>query len=210
MVRNLEFSKTCQSNLFNYVLPPQVKGVVFDIGNTLIPFDENKVIKTILPHTEENKFNNIFETIFRSGPHYSFLAGFIQPNEYFKEIRDEIGLKLPEKQFFKIYKQVFGEPNGKLIRFLKKSKNAGLRIGILSNLDIVLYLDLLKKYEWLKKVDYPAVSWRMKAIKPDHRFFDEIEIFLELEPNEIFYIDDCRANIEAAQIREWLAAQYIP
>lgn len=189
-------------------LPPNIKGIVFDIGNVLIPYDEKRVVLSLLADSKIKDDEKIRLAVFRSVASYLFQIDFLKPAEFYEKIRDALGLNLSETDFFQQYSKTFLEPNSKMVNFLQAAKTAGLKVSLLSNLDKFLYHYLLTKYSWLNQVDYLAISWQWRLLKPDLRLLEAVEKKLSLQSHQIFYLDDFAKNIAVAQARGWQVQQY--
>jgi transcriptional regulator with XRE-family HTH domain len=77
-------------------------------------------------------------------------------------------------------------------------------IGLLSNI-MPGFIDEMLKRNLLPKADYKAIidSSTAGAIKPEDRIYEAAEAAADCLPSEILLIDDARANLMAAEKRDW-------
>jgi transcriptional regulator with XRE-family HTH domain len=77
-------------------------------------------------------------------------------------------------------------------------------IGLLSNI-MPGFIDEMLKRNLLPKADYKAIidSSTAGAIKPEDRIYEAAEAAADCLPAEILLIDDARANLMAAEKRDW-------
>ena len=186
-----------------FYLPPEIKGVVFDIGNVLVPYNEDNVIDMLRSYTLNISYDALFNLLFRSFVHLAFFMGYITPAKFYESIRIKSDLRLTEREFFFIYNKVFQEPNQDIVRFLLECKKADYKIGVLSNIDKNNFHFLYKKYNWFKSVDKFSTSFGVQYLKPDYRPFCMMEKKLGIKGEEIFYLDDNRSNLDTAEKRRW-------
>ncbi len=104
------------------------------------------------------------------------------------------------------YMRRFTRPNTALIGLAEKlSKN--YRLAILSNIAAGEYRVCAEKFD--KDIfDRRFLSYRIKLRKPDPRIFDYAVRELNVDPNQIIFIDDLEENILTARKSGLNAVQY--
>lgn len=83
-------------------------------------------------------------------------------------------------------------------RLIGDLKTAGYRLYVLSNMSCE-FIDFLRRFPVYRNFDGEVVSCEEHTVKPEPRIY---EILLErygLQPDETLFIDDRRANIQAAE-----------
>ena len=176
----------------------QIKVIVFDLGRVLIDFDHQIAAKKIAALTRKDP-QQIFDLFFDSRLIQSFERGKISPDDFFARVSRLLGLQLSFEQFLSIWNQIFflSEEN-KSVYALGKSLKKNLRLALLSNIN-VLHLDYLK-------LNFPVfdifndifASCEMGFIKPEPEIYRRVISYLEVLPEEIFYVDDRPELIEAS------------
>jgi putative hydrolase of the HAD superfamily len=190
-------------------IPKSVKGVVFDIGNVLIPYDENMVIQKYLQHSQEQDYEKVYRIVFRNlGVQKLFFTNIITESGFYEETKELIGLNLSKKEFLDIYLSVFKEPESEMLDLFRYLQKNNYQIGIMSNIDYFRYNNLIHKYPWIQEVTITVTSCNTNVLKPDKTMFDIIEKKFNLPGKEILLIDDLINNINAAISYGWNALHY--
>lgn len=78
------------------------------------------------------------------------------------------------------------------LSLLKQLKQAGFKIGLLSNSSIFAIDQVKKKTELLDFIDYPLFSFEVGTIKPDPRFYELMLQKAKCKPEEALMIGDKR------------------
>jgi|SRR4030095_11539045 len=86
------------------------------------------------------------------------------------------------------------------ITFIKKCKNHGHQVYVLSNWDAESFELLQKKYPHLFSLfDGIIISGNVNALKPDKKIYQTLITRYELNPEDCWFIDDQQENINAAR-----------
>lgn len=174
-----------------------IKNIIFDIGNVLAQFRWKE-------HIEELGYTGqIAERIAKAtvcGPYWNELdRGVIPENEVIEsflkldpQIKDDIlnFLKDPTK----LIREYDYSKN-----WLETMKKKGYNIYILSNFYKSLFEYELEHCSFFGTEDGMVVSYREKLIKPDPRIYQTLLERYGLKANECIFLDDNRANVEAAR-----------
>ncbi len=179
--------------------PKQIKAVVFDLGRVLIDFDHNIAAKKILRHTEKTQ-EEIYSFFFDSPLTALFEEGKISAADFFKEVKEKLGLRLGYKEFLPIWNDIFifTSTNRRVYNLAKKLKKK-YKVSLLSNINILHFDYLKKKFPVFDAFDNLFLSYQMKAKKPDPLLYRNVIRALAVQPEEIFYTDDRQDLIEASR-----------
>jgi glucose-1-phosphatase len=170
--------------------------IVFDLGNTLIRFDHN-----ISANKIAKRFNvdakKIYDTFFDSGITRPFERGHLTPKEFHTKAAELLGFDLPYEEFVEIWNDIFwaDEEMCTLARQLKKS---GYKLFLLSNISMLHFEHINKKFDIMHIFDELILSYKVGAIKPERKIFDEVVKLAGGNREGIFYIDDREDLIKAA------------
>jgi putative hydrolase of the HAD superfamily len=93
----------------------------------------------------------------------------------------------------------WAETNQAMIDWLRALKDAGLRVGLLSNMPREPWLDYERRHGWLALCDHVTVSWQRGAVKPDPAIYLHSLEGLGLQPAEALFVDDRQDNVDAAE-----------
>lgn len=197
------------------MIPKGTQTIVCDIGNVLITYNEEGVARKIHPYCKNKDIHQIISQVFRSAAYDLFMVGAISKGKYYQLVRRYLSLKsLSEDAFFDLYRTVYRSPNKDLRHLLQTSQESGMKVVLLTNIDVVLLSHLLTKYRWLRKYSIVA-SCEHGSLKPSKEMFDYVEAINGTPLNKrdnsaknILYMDDLRQNILAAKLRGWDVVQY--
>lgn len=178
-----------------------VKTFVFDLGNVLIPFDYSLMI-TKLNHIEPNLGNNYYNW-YKNNYHYhrDFEKGLLSEEEFIKINLKTLNNLIDAETFCKYYSEIFTE-NTKLTSLLPKLKSR-YKLVLLSNTNAIHKKYGWENYQFLTYFDYLVLSYEVKSVKPEKEIYQFAQNVYNNAPNEIFYIDDLKEYIDAAQSLGW-------
>lgn len=165
-----------------------IKNIIFDLGNVIINYNQDKIISNFTDNKDESQF--IKEKIFNS-PEWKLLdLGEITNDEAIKEIQKKSNKKyfnLIDRFLHKWYKV---QPiNKDVVELAKKLKSNNYNIYVLSNLH-------QETYEYFKNIDFFGIcdgiiiSANEKMKKPDEKIFKLLLEKYDLKPEECLFIDD--------------------
>lgn len=173
------------------------KAIIFDIGNVIFDISFDLVFDHIEKLTGKKaadiKANFVFNEVFEC-----FERGHISPEEFLKEFNTQTQLNLSLEEFDAswnaIYLDAF-EGIDDLLIHLKKT----YRVVALSNTNILHTNDWLIRYKnTVKHFEKIFASNEIGARKPDREAFQIVLNYLEMQPQEVIFIDDNFKNIQAA------------
>lgn len=175
-----------------------IKNIIFDIEGVLMEYDLNKYLDYI--GMVEEKRIKVKEIIFTSKEWRKCLNGEIS-NEY---LINKLVERNPE--YSEEIKDVLNYDNIKYmmlkkddsIEYLKKLKNNGYKIYILSNLKEDTYEYIKSITDFIDIADGTIFSCFVNKSKPDQRIYEDLLNKYNLLANESIFIDDKIKNIEAS------------
>lgn len=84
----------------------------------------------------------------------------------------------------------------------------GLRQVITTNNEARRTAYIETELDFKDRIEHIFASGRMGIAKPDIKFFKTVEVSLNVNADEIFFIDDSVENIDAAKTRGWQAMHF--
>jgi len=93
----------------------------------------------------------------------------------------------------------WAETDPAMVAWIAGLKDAGLRVGLLSNMPREHWLAFERRHDWLGLCDHVTVSWERRAVKPEAAIYRHSLEGLGLEPPEAVFVDDRADNVEAAE-----------
>ncbi|MCY6371359.1 HAD family hydrolase [Clostridium ganghwense] len=174
-----------------------IKNVVFDIGNVLIQFKPLEFLKE--RYKEDKLVQELYELIFRSKEWIMLDRGTITE----EEAVDNLCRRSPHNEVY--VKEVMSEwhdmhiPMEGTVEILRKLKQNGYRIYLLSNYHKKAFKVVYDRFEFLKRVDGRIISSDLKLLKPEEEIYKALLETYNLKPEETIFIDDTFVNIEKAR-----------
>jgi len=170
-----------------------IKVIAFDLWNTLATtkdkssfgnsvkkiFDVKKTISEIRDIFEETIQTKFWETEYDANKEFCRNLE-IAPTE--KNVFKMIALREKRKKDVKLFDET--------IPLLKKIKEKGYKIGLVSNTSLADYDKVVNKLKVLKYIDYPVFSFQVGVVKPDSIIYLELQRKAMVYNNEILMVGD--------------------
>ena len=174
-----------------------IKNVIVDIGNVLLEWNEDNIVKNISKDLAEQE--KLKEVIFQSKDWAKLDAGTLTYTEAIQlfERKLPISLKARTKDIMNSWYQymLFYEKTCKLVKVLKEKK---YNLYILSNTHIPVY-EYIKNSEIGDCFDGYIISSIERVLKPNKQIYIRLFEKFQLKPEECYFIDDSELNIESAK-----------
>ena len=174
-----------------------IKNIVFDMGGVILEFN---LKKTVEAEFEPQYHAAIYEHVFGENSVWKTLdAG----NYTFDEVLPGILEKLPEAVHEKVAHMVtdfydYMPPYEETFELIKELKSNGYPIYLLSNAT-PRFFDRYINVPAFKYFDGFFISALYKVLKPDRAIYEAFCKKFSLKPEECFFIDGLKENIEGAK-----------
>lgn len=173
-----------------------IKNIIFDLGNVLIRFKPEEFVNKNIKKEYREKFFNV---IFKVQEWADLDRGVLEYSDAVKIFSE----KIPEcsseiKKLFDNYILDVLEPIEKNIEIMKSLKGK-YKLFVLSNFHYPAFDYIFKNWEFFKYFDGKVVSGHCKLLKPEKEIYELLCSTYSLNPIECVFIDDTKANIEAAE-----------
>jgi glucose-1-phosphatase len=181
--------------------------VVFDLGNVLLPFDYNIILRN-LDKVEEGLGGKFAEFYGKNYDiHRRFERGELSADQFADIILDVLERKVSKEEFFHIYSNMFSVNEG-LVGVLPTLKK-NYKLVLLSNTN-----DIHQRYGWqtngfLKLFDELVLSHKVGAVKPEEKIYRAVEAFTLVPPEQHLYIDDIPEYVTGGKNMGWDAVQFV-
>lgn len=171
-----------------------MKYFVFDLGGVLsVPMVSKKLyeqIKWKVSYEEFlDKFNNSEESI-------KVHKGEISTKEFFEYLKKYMDDNITLEEFKNIYvnnNKFFNDT----IEIIKKLKNLGYKVYLLSNLKEIDYEKFIKHFD-VSIFDELFLSFKLGMLKPNDDIYQHVINKLNTKPENIYFFDDNKENVEGA------------
>lgn len=169
--------------------------IVFDLGNTLIRFDHNIAVNKLKARFSIDP-KKTYQLFFDSPITHLFEKGEITPAEFHRKASELLAIDVGYDEFLEIWNNIFWEDEGscKLARELKKN----YKLVLLSNINQVHFEHVREKFDIISIFDELVLSYKLGAMKPDSRIYDDAVARSGGDRSKIVYIDDREDLIKAS------------
>ncbi|MFH0732742.1 MAG: HAD family phosphatase [Candidatus Omnitrophota bacterium] len=202
----------------------KIKTVFFDVGNVLLFFDrmhtsQSKKIAERCKKTEKEVYDILFglyEVLYhQEGLFWQYLAGKVTFKKFYEQSLKDLGIEnrkdlISYDVFYEHVAKIFWM-NRPMVKIMRQLKEAGYKIGIISNLDkdSLDYIKVAFK-EIFELADSCTFSCEAKANKPDEKIYAKALVEAGAKAQESVFIDDRQENVKRALNLRFKAVQYEP
>ena len=182
-----------------------IKAIFFDLGKVLLDFEKNIIIERFREQsglTDEDIKTAI--SIYRVA---DLERGVMPAREFHQQVNTALNLSMTYEEFTEIWSNIFTEIPEMIELF--QSIRTKYQTYLASNTDPIHFPYVFIKYPWLKLFTGYALSYELKARKPEKEFFQHALAKFRLQPKECVYIDDIQENVVSARSIGISSVQYI-
>ena len=171
-----------------------MKYFVFDLGGVLsVPMVSKKLYEQIEWKVSYDKFLDKFNN---SAESIKVHKGEISTKEFFEYLKRYMNDNITLEEFKNIYvnnNEFFNDT----IETIKKLKNLGYKVYLLSNLKEIDYEKFIKHFD-VSIFDEMFLSFKLDMIKPNDDIYKYVINKLNTKPENIYFFDDNKDNIDGA------------
>jgi len=174
----------------------KIKAFFFDIGGVLVKVDSSKSIQKL---SEKLKVSpeKIQEGMTRELLN-EYERGHMTSNQFYEQLLINYGSdEKMEMETFKAYWLEVLFPCTRSVAFLERVKQE-FPVWLLSNTNDFHYDLLMRDFPFMKMVDGGTYSFMVGSMKPDPLIYEVAIKKSGFRPEEILFIDDLEANVQAA------------
>ncbi len=184
------------------MLDTKINTIIFDFGGVLLGLDKPACLKAF-KDLGCDEIEYYLDNCRQQGFFLDFEEGKISNEEFFIQLKNLIGNKVSQQQIEHAYLQFLTDlPDYKLSLILDLHKK--YKVILLSNINQFIYEHCKKKYfeknghsitDFFDKV---YLSYQLGICKPDEQIYHLMIEDANLIPQNCFYLDDGKANVEVA------------
>lgn len=174
-----------------------IKTVIFDLGNVIVPFDFTlgyAGIERLCGHGAEEVRRRLRSTDLVT----RFESGQVEPREFVRQFASLMEMNTSYEEFCDVWTSVF-LPETLVPDSLMERIHARHRLILLSNTNDIHYSMIERTYPILRHFDDRILSYRVGAMKPSPRIYQEAIASAGCRPEECFFTDDVEAYVEGAR-----------
>jgi putative hydrolase of the HAD superfamily len=180
-----------------------IKLFVFDLGNVILPFEHRQIASKLQVRSTDQvtlSSQRIFDIMFdlENGLVNPYEEGLMSTVEFFSELKRQFRLDMDIDAFKDIWNPIFREDRevNEAIVYLKEK---GYPLFLLSNTNELHFSYIIDKYPIIHSFDEWLLSFEVGAKKPKRRIYEAIFEKMDVQPGEVFYIDDIPQYVEVAK-----------
>lgn len=174
-----------------------IQTLIFDLGNVLLFFDHNKMIKQMAACLSMST-SRTSEIIFNKKRLHSFEKGEITSRHIFELLLSKSNSSCSYEEMVEAASDIF-TPNMPLIAALASFKKQNIRLVLLSN-TVDMHIDFVrKKFNVLDHFDHLILSYEVGCRKPEKAIYLKALEVAQCPKESTLFIDDISENIAAAE-----------
>lgn len=174
-----------------------IRTIIFDIGNVLADFNWRAYLDSFALPEQEDRI--VERTLFLSPLWAEIDRGRLSDDELLAQICKSA----PEQEM--LIRRVYSgagmavSQNTYAPGLLKRLKELGYQIYILSNYGKTFYEERLSNFEFLRYSDGQVISYQEQYIKPEPEIYQILLSRYQICPEEAVFFDDLPKNLETAK-----------
>ena len=176
-----------------------LRAVVFDYGMVLTG-PQDPVAHATLQRITGLPFAR-FEELYWADRH-AYDEGKLTGLEFWQKLLNDGGLERPAgtAEDLNLWDaRMWTTENGEMLAWQLELKRRGFLTAILSNMGDTVHESLKREFAWLERFDVLVWSYQLGIAKPDAAIYLHLLKELGVKPEEALFLDDRKANIEAAR-----------
>jgi putative hydrolase of the HAD superfamily len=178
----------------------KIEFIYFDLGNVLISFDHSRAFQQIAQMTGISP-THAEQILFGSGLQTQYEKGEISTQEFHQFFCKQAQVSISVENLCFAASNIF-EPIEDSIQLLQRLKQAGHRIGLLSNTCDCHWRFILDdaRFKFLhSSFELTVLSFVVGHVKPDPEIYRIAARQANCAPESILFIDDKQENVKSAQ-----------
>ncbi len=169
--------------------------LLFDLGNVLVQFLPERFARTL--RLDSLDVRNTYEGPARDITN-QFERGNYTIDEYFGRLGELFNGRFDVGKLKEAFGSVLTDPVPGMEEIVRKTVQA-VPCAVVSNTNDYHFNDVLPRVPALTYLPKRYLSYQIRAIKPSPEFYQYVIRNEKVSPGEMLFIDDVRANIEAAE-----------
>lgn len=137
--------------------------------------------------------------------------GLLTPEEYWMDFARVAGVTIDAalvEELRRTDTAMWSRINVEMTDWVEQLHEAGLTTALLSNMQHDMAAHARKNFDWLRHFDHQILSCELRLIKPDGAIFRHTIEQIGVRAEEMLFVDDREANVEAARAVGLRAIQF--
>jgi glucose-1-phosphatase len=180
----------------------------FDMGNVLLRFSHERMAEQ-MGQVAGIEAKRAWAILFDEGLEWAYERGELTREQFYGRFCEAAGTKLADIEALDAAGNDIFELNPPMIGLVGRLAGARYRVGVCSNTTASHWAYCTRRFRALDGV-FPvhALSFRLKAMKPQPKFYEEAAKLAGVPAAKIFFTDDRAENVEAALKAGWDAVLF--
>lgn len=176
--------------------PPRF--IYFDLGNVLVYFDHRRAARQMAEVAATSE-QLVWKVVFESELHMEYERGAITTQQFYEAFCDRTATR-PDCDALLLAASDIFELNESIVPLLMELRDGGHRMGILSNTNEAHWKFIADgRFPMIQEFfERYALSYEMRAAKPDLAAYTRAAEIADVAPEEIFFTDDRLDNVAGA------------
>ncbi len=179
----------------------------FDLGKVLVDFSVDRMFGQIA-EVAGISHEKVEEAVFQQGLQQRFETGELSPEAFYEAFCDYTNTR-PDFDALVFAGSAIFELRYEMLPLVAQLRQTGHRLGILSNTCVTHWQYCCRRYRILELFEVHALSYELHAAKPNDTIFRAAAELAQVEPDEIFFVDDTLGHVEGARAFGFDAVQYV-
>lgn len=183
-----------------------LKAFLCDVGGVVVPWHPGRAerqLAALVGRENDMSFLTRAERLFQDEPWTGYGTGQLTTQEFIECLREELWLPgtLPDADIGRAVADVFDPPNQDVLAILHELRNRGIPTVAVTNIEPLRESWLGAKYDLWHQFEASVRSYKVKALKPDHRMYEAAHQMVTLKAGscQVVFADDTLLNVEAAE-----------
>jgi putative hydrolase of the HAD superfamily len=177
----------------------ELQAVIFDYGEVLSGPPDEQAHRNLLAiaGVEEEAFEKAYWA-----HRLDYDADILNAQTYWQTVARDTGVRFTAKQIEQLTEQdaiMWMNLNPAMLAWIPRIKQAGFRLGILSNMGDGVLDYLRPRFSWLSQFDWLTWSCELGVVKPDPAIYLHTVEKLNVSPERALFIDNLQKNIAGAE-----------
>jgi putative hydrolase of the HAD superfamily len=176
-----------------------LQAVIFDYGEVISGPPDAQAHRNLL--TISGVEEELFEKAYWAH-RLDYDADILNGQTYWQTVARDTGVKFTAKQIGQLIEQdaiMWMNLNPAMLAWIPKLKQAGFRLGILSNMPAGVLEYMRPRFPWLTQFDQLTWSCDLGVVKPDPAIYLHTVKKLAVSPDQALFIDNLEKNIAGAE-----------
>jgi len=182
------------------------KFLYFDLGMVLVTFSIERMCRQMAQLCGIAD-EQVRQSLFADGLHERYEVGEVSTAEYFEHFCRTTGTRCDLGALRTAAGDIF-ELNRPMLPVVCQLAAAGWPLGILSNTCECHWQYLWERYRFLRSFRVQALSYEIRALKPQAAIFRTAAELAGVDPQQVFFTDDIAGHVAGARAAGFDAVQY--